>query len=182
MAVVPELLIQGPAEVWHGTFGATEPINAVVAPGVGWTNLGPTDGGVTGTLAQTYTGLTVDQVYMDVESRLTAQGATVATSLAEATLANLRRAVNLAEDVATKFEWGGELSSNTSPLYSAVMLRGPAPGTSKSRLVIVRRCLSTEGLGLAYTKDSKTVIPITWKGHFVSESVRAVVIDDTQAA
>lgn len=181
MSVNPELILMGPAEVWHGLTGVTEPADAEVAPGAGWEDVGSTDGGVTLTASQTYTDVEVDQTAQAVDAMLTGQGQTVSTNLAEATLPNLRRAMNMAASAATKMEFGGELITATSPLYSAIMLRGKAPDGEK-RLVILRRTLSTEGVGIPFQKAGKTVVPITWKAYFVSSSVRACVIDDTQAA
>lgn len=178
MAVQTENLLMGPVDVYHGAFGAAEPADAEVAPGVGWTDLGGTDGGVTLTLGQTFTPMTVDQVAMAVDSRLTDETITVATSLAEATLDNLRRARNAVADAATEYEFGGELVTNSSPNYSAILLKGLAPeGTP--RLVVIRRCLSTESIGIPFQKDAKTVFPVTWTAYFVSSSVRAVRVDDT---
>lgn len=178
MAVQTENLLMGPVDVYHGAFGATEPTDAETVPGVGWTDLGGTDGGVTLTLGQTYTPMTVDQVAMAVDARLTDETISVATSLAEATLDNLRRARNALADAATEYEFGGELITNSSPLYGAILLRGQAP-EGGPRLVVVRRTLSTENIGIPFQKTDKTVFPVTWTAYFVSASVRAVRVDDT---
>jgi hypothetical protein len=66
---------------------------------------------------------------------------------------------------------------NAEPPYSAVILRGQRPGGG-SRLVIVRRCLSTESIGMSWTKDGKTMIPVTFEGYYVSKTIKAVRIDD----
>lgn len=178
MAVQTENLLMGPVDVFHGVFGVTEPVDAEAAPGVGLTDIGGTDGGVTLTLGQTYTPMTVDQVAMAVDARLTDETITVSTNMAEATLDNLRRARNVAADAATEFEFGGELITNSSPLFSAIVLRGLAP-EGGPRLVVVRRTLSTESIGVPFLKDGKTVFPVTWTAYFVSSSVRAVRVDDT---
>lgn len=171
-------LLQGPADLWVATFGATEPANAATAPAVAWVDAGSTDGGTTLTLGQTYSNMTVDQVAMPVGSRLTEQMTTVATTLAEATLPNLRRALNLAVSAATSVEFGGEDIVNTDPGYFAVLLKGRAPGGTP-RIVILRRTLSTESIGVPFQKDGKTVLPITWTAFYVSSSIKAVKIDDT---
>src|SRR4051812_39451996 len=100
--VTPTNVFSGPSDVWHGTFGATEPANALAAPGAGFTNVGGTDGGTTATIMQTYFDHEVDQVDMAVGARRTALAITVATTMAEPTLANLRRALNQAASAATK--------------------------------------------------------------------------------
>lgn len=178
MAVTTSALLQGPADVFVGAFGATEPANAATAPGVGWTDCGGTTDGVTLTLGQTYSNMSVDQVAMPVGSRLTEQSATVATNLAEVTLANIRRALNQATSAATTLEFGGEDIVNSDPTYQAVLLRGRAPGGTP-RLVILRRTLSTESIGVPFQKDGMTVLPVTWTAYYVSQSIKAVKIDDT---
>ncbi|NUR24993.1 MAG: hypothetical protein HOV83_03945 [Catenulispora sp.] len=171
-------LLQGPADLWVAAFGATEPANAATAPAVAWVDAGSTDGGTTLTLGQTYSNMSVDQVAMPVGSRLTEQSAQVATTLAEATLANFRRALNQAVSAATTVEFGGEDIVNTDPAYQAVLLKGRAPGGTP-RIVILRRTLSTESIGVPFQKDGKTVIPVTWTAYYVSPSIKAVKIDDT---
>lgn len=178
MTVTTTNLLQGPADVWTGTFGVTEPANAAATPGTGWVNAGATDGGVTLTLGQTYSNMTVDQVAMPVGSRLTEQNASVATTLAEATLANIRVALNQAISAATTAEFGGDDIVNSDPTYQAVLLKGRAPGGT-GRIVILRRTLSTESIGVPFQKDGKTVIPVTWTAYYVSSSIKAVKIDDT---
>ena len=97
---------------------------------------------------------------------------------AEGTLDNLRRSLNALPDLATEFEFGGALTGNEEPNYSAVFLLGQKPGGGP-RLIVVRRALSTENVELAWTKDGKTMIPVTFTGYFVSESILAVRVDDT---
>ena len=178
MTVNPNNLLMGPAKIGHGIFGVTEPTNASAAWAAGITDLGATDGGATLRLGQTYTPMTVDQTTMAVGSRLTAQEVAVTTSLAEGTLDNLRRSLNALPDLATEFEFGGALTGNEEPNYSAVFLLGQKPGGGP-RLIVVRRALSTENVELAWTKDGKTMIPVTFTGYFVSESILAVRVDDT---
>jgi hypothetical protein len=181
MPVVATNTLQGPVTIYHGAFGATEPTDAETAPGVGWTDLGGTTDGATLTLGQTYSNMVVDQVAMPVGSRLTEQMTTVATNLAEATLANLRRVLNQATSAATTLEFGGEDIVNADPGYSAILLKGSAPGGAP-RLWIVRRTLATESVGIPFQKDGMTVLPVTWTAYYVSSSIKAVKIDDTPGA
>jgi hypothetical protein len=181
MAVTTTNLLMGPAEVWVGAFGVTEPANAEATPGTGWTNVGGTTDGVTLSLGQTYTAMSVDQVAMQVGSRLTEQTASVATNLAEVTLANLRTALNQAAGAGTSVEFGGEDIVNSDPDYQAVLLKGTGPG-GDPRIVILRRTLSTESIDVPFTKDGMTVVPVTWTAYYVSASIKAVKIDDTPGA
>lgn len=181
MGVTTSNLLQGPVAVHVGLFGATEPANAegVISPN--FTDVGGTTDGCTLTLGQTFSNMVVDQVPMPVGSRLTEQMATVTTNVAEATLANFRIALNQAVSAATTVEFGGDDIVNADPLYRAVLLKGRAPGGTP-RLVIVRRALSTESIGVPFKKDGMTVVPVTWTAYYVSSSIKAVKIDDTPAA
>lgn len=173
-------IMAGPIAVFHGLFGAAEPLTAGAAIATPpWTLLGGTIGGATLTLGQTYRAQVVDQVAMKVGSQLTGQEAMIATQLAEITLANLRRALNQAASVATTLEFGNEDILNSAPLYSAILLKGRKPDTNTPRLWIMRKTLSTEGIGIPFQKDGDTVIPATWGAHYISASVAAVKIDET---
>lgn len=177
MSVTVTNLLQGPAAVWIGTFGATEPVNADAAPGTGWTNVGGTDGGAKLTVSQSYSNLTVDQIAMPVGSRMTDLSVSVDTSLAEATLANLKTALNMAAGAGTSLELDPTIT-NADPNYAAVLLIGQRPGGG-NRLVIIRRALATGNVELAYAKDKQTVIPVTFSGFYVSAAVKPIKIDDT---
>lgn len=177
MAITVTNLTQGPARVLIGTFGATEPANADATPAVGWVDVGATDGGSTAEVNQSYSNMTVDQVGMPVGARLTELAVTIKTTMAEATLANLKAALNQAVGVGTSVELDPTIT-NAEPNYSAVMLVGQRPGGG-NRLVIVRRALSTDNIGLAYKKADKTVIPVTFTAFYVSSAIKPVRIDDT---
>lgn len=179
MTVTVTNALLGPVEVWHGATGATEPVDAATAPGVGWTDLGGTNGGATLTFMQGFSNIEFDQITMPAGSRRSSQGATVQANLAEITLDNLRVALN---DLAvptdpTELEFGGEDITNDEPDYAAILLRGSAPGGGP-RMWVVRRTLSTENIGTAYQKDGQTLVPVTWTAYYVSSSVRAVRATD----
>lgn len=183
MSVNPSNLLMGPVSILVANFGATEPVDAVVAPGAGWTDPGGTTDGATLNFGQTYTPLKVDQIGMDAGAQVTAQEVTVSTNLAEVTLDNLRLAINqAAAPTVDEMEFGGEDITNVDPLYRAIMLRGRKPGTAIPRMWIVRRTLSTEGIGVPFKKDGQTMYPITWRGYYVSASVRAVRVSEKPAA
>ena len=79
----------------------------------------------------------------------------------------------------TKLGLSGNLT-NASPQFRAVMAKGLGPA-GNPRLVIARRTLSTESVENRYSKAGQGFIPITWTGYYVSPSIDAFVIDDTQA-
>jgi hypothetical protein len=185
MSVTTTNLIMGPATLYSGAFGATEPADAAVnaTPAVSaWTDTGGTNGGVKLTVDQKYTELTVDQIVDRVGSRLTNREFTVETDLAEATLTNLSLALN-GGTAATgsgfaSFE-PNYASSASQPTYVAVLLDGYAPSSLRRR-VIVRKALSTAKVESSYTKDKQTFIPVTFTGHYVSSSIAPIhVVDQT---
>lgn len=180
MGVTVSNLMQGPAELYLGDTGATEPVNATAAIAAPWRDLGGTDGGVRQIMGQGYSNMEVDQVAMPVGARKVSQMIQIATSLAEATLDNFRAALNQAADTGTKLELDAEIT-NSEPHYSAVLLRGTRPGGG-NRLVIIRRALSTENIESAWQKDGKHMIPVTFTGYYVSKTIKAFAIDDTQGA
>lgn len=178
MTVTTTNLIQGPATLYHGAFGVTEPADIDTAPGVGWTDCGATDGGIMVSVNDTYSALIVDQVPMEVERRRTLRVVTLKTVLAEATLENLARALANTAPSSGLFELDDDLDA-FNPDYSALLLDGIAPAGLRRRF-IVRKCLPTEAVETAYKKDGKAMFPVTWHGHWVSSAIKPFDIDDEQ--
>jgi hypothetical protein len=181
MAVTATNLIQGPAELWVGTFGTAEPATIATAPGVGWTDVGGTQDGVTYAVELEYSELSVDQVVDIPGQRVTKRVTKVKTNLAEATLANMALALNeLAASVASnKFTPSNGIAAFT-PNYSAILLRGIAPGGFR-RQVIVRKALQVGNVESAYKKDGQLLIPVDFTGHYVSSSIVPFSIEDATA-
>lgn len=180
-------LVQGPATLFIGAFGATEPLNANVnatPQASAYTDLGGTTDGATLSINQEYKELEVDQVVDVPGRRLTKRDMSVKTNMAEPTLQNLLYALN---DVnggslgasGTGFSGYYEpafTDSATQPTYRSLLVWGWAPGasgaTSKRRMVILRKVLSTDNVEFAYKKDDQTVFSATWSVHYV-DSVTA---------
>lgn len=176
MTVTTTNLLQGPASLWWGAFGVTEPAALTDAFGVGWTDLGGTKEGVSLTIADEYSVLDVDQLIEEVERRRIKRVLSIKTSLAEATLENLARAINNTQPASS------ELTPDTGttaykPAYSAIGLEGLAPGGFKRRFIL-RKALSTESVELAHKKDGQTLIPVTFTGHYVSNSIKQFYLKD----
>jgi hypothetical protein len=185
MAVTTTNLIQGPATMYQGTFGATEPTDTAVnttPQASAWTDLGGTQDGVKLGVDQTYSELEVDQITLRVGSRLTKQDFTIETSLAEATLENLALVMNggtSASGSGWKSFDPNVTSSATQPNYFAIILDGYAPSQFRRR-VIGRKMLNTDSVELAYTKDKQTLIPAKFAGHYVSNSITPFhIVDQT---
>lgn len=179
MGVTATNLIQGPAVMYYGEFGATEPADIATAPGVGWTDVGGTKEGVELTIADEYGVLDVDQEIHEIDRRRTKRVVSAKTSLAEATLENLARAV--ANSAPTTNVLEGDLGvSAFAPDHAAILIDGIAPGGFRRR-IILRKVLPTDSVGVAYKKDAQTVIPVTWTLHYVSPSIAPWVIEDATA-
>jgi hypothetical protein len=185
MAVTATNLILGPGTMYSGAFGAVEPADSAVntTPATSaWTDLGATDGGVTLTIDQKFTELTVDQIVDSLGRRLTQREIMVDTNLAEPTLTNLSLAMNGGTS-ATGSGYASldplNVTSATQPTYVAVILDGYAPNGFRRR-VIIRKSLNTSSLKAAYAKDKETYIPVTFAGHYVSSSITPFhVVDQT---
>lgn len=179
MPVTSTNLIQGPATVYHGAFGAAEPATIATAPEAAWTDVGGTKGGLELNISSEYATLTVDQIVDIIESRRTGREITVKTTLAEATLDNLARAIGNTAPVANVLNLDDGLGA-FKPAYSAILVDGIAPGGFRRR-IIVRKTLPTDAVGVAYKKDDQTVVPVTWKLHWVSSSIIPLKIEDATA-
>lgn len=176
MPVTSTNLIQGPATLYTGLFGATEPATVATTPATGWTDVGGTKDGVELGINDEYAVLDVDQIIYEVARRRTKRVVTVKTQLAEATLANLALAIANTAPVANVLNADDGLTA-FAPAYGAVLLDGIAPGGFRRR-VIVRKTLPTDSVGVAYKKDGQTLVPVTWTAHWVSASITPFKIED----
>lgn len=176
MSVTTTNLIMGPATLYLGDFGATEPTDTTVnsAPAASaWTDLGGTQDGVKLTIDQTYTDLEVDQVVDVAGARLTKRLFTVETNLAEPTLENLKYILNdgtAASGSGYKSFEPTYASSATQPTYRAVLLDGYGPNQLRRRFII-RKCLSNDKVESTYKKDSQTLFTVKWSGFFVTSGI-----------
>lgn len=183
MAVTTSNLIQGPADVWVGEFGDTEPLDTAVdsAPGGTWVDGGGTNGGVTVNVTAEWAELEVDQIIETAERRRTKIEVVLSTSLAEVTLENLTRALN--QDITTidtgvGFEAIDVVPDDPfTPFYAAVIIDGRAPAGQRRR-VIGRKLLNTADVEQAYSKGDQTLLPVELTAHYVSASVKSVHIVD----
>lgn len=188
MGVTPDNLIQGPATLYRGNYGAVEPadtsaaLNAAPAASA-WADAGGTTDGVKLSIENTYGELEVDQVVERVGSRLTKRQTMVETNMAEVTLSNLAYALNggtTASGSGYQTYEPNAADSATQPSYSAVIFDGWAPASFRRR-VIVRKVLSVDSIEIAYTKDKQTVLAIKLAAHYVSAAVRPYKIIDGTA-
>lgn len=187
-------LLAGAGSLHVGEFGATEPADTAWATplsGTDWPDRGGTDDGLTLTVSRELFALRMDQVVDAPGRRMSSREITLATNLAEVTLANMNMAWGQGDDAVTQGGTGGtaytaldlegDEAAMGEPTYRAVAFRGRAPG-GNPRLVFGRKCLSTEDVEQAYKKDEQTFIPVTFTCHWVSTSVRPLrIVDGTPA-
>jgi hypothetical protein len=176
MPVTATNLIQGPATLYRAPFGTAEPATVATAPAAGWVDMGGTKDGIELLVNDEFAVLDVDQIIYEVDRKRTKRVVQIKTVLAEATLENLALATSNTAPAAGVLTADDGLTA-FSPAHSAILLDGIAPGGFKRR-IILRKCLSTDGVGMSYKKDGQTMIPITWTAHWVSASIKPYVITD----
>lgn len=195
MAITPYNLVQGPATLYTGLFGTTEPADtnaALIAnPGAGWTDVGGIADNTSVMLEvdETYTDQGVDQLTMAVGARLTQVAVKITAQLAEATLTNMQVALNqlatitVGTGITTLDPIVGQSASQ--PTYTALIIDGWAPtlstGVAARRRVIVRKCLSSSKVQLEYEKKKMAIYNTTWSGYWVSASINPFHIQDQTA-
>ena len=184
-------IIAGAAELYRGEFGATEPLDTALNDPIAgdFSSLGGTDDGVTLNVAHEWMNLRMDQIIDSAGKRKTGRTITVATNLVEGTLENLLLAMSQSETTIDSggtagtawkgFEVEGD-DSGAEPEYSAIILRGRAPGGNR-RLFVLRKALSVEDVESAYKKDDQWLIPVTFECHWVSASVRPFRVVESAA-
>lgn len=176
MSVTSTNLIQGPATVYAGAFGVTEPADIGTTPSTGWTDVGATKDGVELSVADEYAVLEVDQIIYEVGRRRTKRVVQLKTQLAEATLENLALAINNSAPSSNLLEGDDGLDA-FAPDYGAILMDGISPGGFVRR-VIIRKTLATDSVGTAYKKDAMTLIPVTWTAHWVSSAIKPFDVED----
>lgn len=185
--------VRGPARIWVGAFGATEPAQTNAAleadPGDGWRFTGATQKGVTWEDDQTVTGTRADQVVDEIGGRVTARKTLVTLSMLEETLDNLDLALNhfgtiTPGDGITVYE-PGQMTAGDIPEYSAILVDGWAPqlpgGGAARRRAIFRKVMNTSGkVAQAYDPDNDALLACTFQCYYVSASIRPwVAMDQT---
>lgn len=178
MVVKTKNLIQGPASIYYGAFGAVEPADITVAVDSvpGFADMGGTKDGVTLSVADEFSALTVDQIMMEVGRVRTGRVVTVGTNLAEATLENIARALNNSAPVDNVLELDNGLEA-VDPEAACIIIEGIAPG-GKRRRITLRRTHQTENVEMAYKKDEQTVVPVVFTALWVSATMAALRIED----
>jgi hypothetical protein len=186
-------VIMGAGRLYLGDFSLTaanepalEAINTTPQASA-WSDVGFTSDGVTVNFGQEFTNMEVDQVADPVGAKMTRRITTLVTNMAQATLDNVKFALNTGTiTTASGYKYlepeydGDELQ----PPYRALLFDGYAPATSagvvKRRRFLVRKVLSVEAVGVPYQKDNMTLVPVTFGAFYVSPTVAPYrIIDET---
>jgi hypothetical protein len=184
VTITPGNIVQGPATLYYGLFGAAEPADTAIdtAPSDAvWTDIGATIDGVAVEIDQKYSQIEVDQVVDPVESRLVGRTVTVTTKVAEVTLDNLAMLMN-----------GGTAGSGSGyesltfddtgagerPTYYALIIDGYGPGGDRRR-AIVRKVVQVKALKLENKKDDPQVFELEMLAHYVSSAIKPIHIVDS---
>jgi hypothetical protein len=175
-------LTQGPATIYRGDEGATEPLESAVnatPQASAWGDVGGTTDGLKLSIKTTFKDLEVDQLIDVPGTRATLREITVETNMAETTLENLQYALN-GGTITTGAGWEAyepiDSDAATQPEYSALLVHGWV-GTRR-RMVILRKVLSVEGTETEYKKDGQSVFKVTIKAFYKSPSIRPFRIID----
>lgn len=178
MATIASNLVQGPANLYFGAFGAVEPVDAVAAPASAvWKDAGATKDGVNISIEQEYAELEVDQLADIAGQRLVKRTITIETNLAENTLENLKTALNGGTSSATSYTPGTGVLSGQEPTYSALIIDGVGP-SGKNRRIVIRKVLSTDNVEFSYAKGDQSVYAVTFTAHYVSSTIDPFKITD----
>lgn len=186
-------VIMGAGRLYVGDFsltGANEPFDIAVnttPQASAWTDVGFTNDGVTYTVNQTFSNMMVDQVADPVGAKMTERVVTIATNMAQATLENVKYALNTGTITtgsgfkSLEPEYDGD---ELQPTYRAIIFDGFAPasaaGVVKRRRFLVRKVLSVEAVGVAYKKGDLTLIPVTFGSFYVSQTLAPFkIVDET---
>lgn len=179
--VITTNLLAGAGELYRGAFGVAEPADPTAAPGVGLIPVGATQGGLTWTISQTIRDREVDQIRMAPGGQISKEEVTLATSLAEPTLNNLKLVLNggtVTDETTFESYEPEDATGDAAPDYSALFFYGQAPGLSKKRLVILRKVLSVDSVGQEYKKDGDVLLPVTFRAYWVSSSIKPYIVMD----
>jgi len=190
MAVTATNLLAGAGTLYTGAFGAAEPTdpNVNTTPSAStWTDTGGTMDGLTVNINREFLELEVDQIPDVAGRRLTKRDIQLATNLAEATLANLKTALNggtvTVSGAYSTYDPDSSIAA-FQPTYTALLFDGFAPATAAGaimrRRVVVRKTLSVDDVETPYKKDAQTVYPVNFAAHYVSSVILPFrIIDQT---
>jgi hypothetical protein len=190
-------ILAGPAAAYIGSLDASGAVIGVMAasavnttpPASAWADMGGTSGGVTLLAEQSMFIMRVDQIPDRVGVRQIERNVNIRMNLAEGTLVNMARALNVAESAITTGTGYREFAlpfgqSAMFPTERAILMDGWAPvaaNAPRRRRVLCRRVVSIENIEAGYTKDGLFLIPVTFGALYVNNTDSPVTFTDETA-
>ena len=139
-------------------------------------------------LATIAAGLAIAGSVASAAGSMQAQRATsrATQQAAENTAKNYQRAMNggtIATGTGYKSFEPLSTSASFQPTYSALLLRGYAPGATAGwiRHFVVRKVLSADGFELEQSKDKQQGLKVKWQGYYISSAVAPFALVDQTA-
>ena len=135
-----------------------------------WIPVGYTDAGIDFVYTPSIKEIMVDELAAPVLDVLTTEKAHIAAHLAEASLANLNRAISASTFTDNSLTLGDiNLNAGSQPLsYMMVGVQCPAPGTNKARILIFYKAITNTAVSLKIQRKDKVVIPVQFEARQLS--------------
>lgn len=182
MTIVTAKMMIGPGRMRWAPVGTDDTaIVAAFTPNwTGWTDIGSTDGGVDCSIAKNYANHTIDQTPDWVASTITERHFTVQTNVVEAgDLAKVSLVNNGGVSASTNPSWTSYAPNtdliSTQETYIAVSIEGKRLD-GKSQIIVVRRVLNVDSVAFPFKKDAKTMLSLSFAGHFVSDALAPFIM------
>lgn len=183
-------IVSGPGLIKVAPMGTTVPVydattgeNPIVWDAA-WKDVGYTDAGIDAVYTPSIKQINVDEEASPVGDLLESEKYEVSAALAEATLANLNRAISASsftDDTSTKKTIIVGIGSK--PLnYVMVAVVGPAPGTNLTRVIIIRKAICTSAVSMKITRKDKVTIPVKFDARKLSGQDLVTIFDLTVGA
>lgn len=178
----PTNLFAGPADVYIGPFGATEPLNALTAPVSPFRDMGITGAEAMLDINQTYVDLVGEQSAIPFGADLASQATSITCSFAEMTLPTLRKALNMADPVGTNEVQTVNLGAATAGTVT-IAFDGKTTGAIayNATAATVQTALTSAALGdiTASGGPFPGAITLTFGGAYAGANQPAVVVTPT---
>ena len=137
-----------------------------------FTEVGYTEDGVTVTYTVDTNDIEVDEETFPIDNVITKETAEVTCNMAESSLFNMDKAM------------GGSLLSGSILKLGAgtqkkltLQIRGTNPA-GFTRAIQMPSCISTGAVGMAYTKDAKTIVPVTFRALKTANNPAVTIVDN----
>lgn len=151
---------------------------------MGWVKVGYTDDGIDLVYTPSVKELMVDEEAAPVGDILTTEKYAITAKLAEATLANMNRAISASTfvDDSTANETI-TVSLGSKPLnYLMVGVEGPAPSTNLRRVIIMQKAIAKSAVSMKMQRKDKVSIPVSFEARKLSGIDLVNIYDFTASA